>query len=422
MLQPSETKLCALWDDIINLSSRYKTFKISESLEHVYGMSEHKMSLFDDHNNDIYKDSVFKNIWNKEIYYAGTKEFSRDIQPQQQSLFSGYQNELPSLCFNNGLLSICDTDSSYYGGEFSIWRDRISPKGSTTFTAYDSLLKNTLESMPGMLATRLSRAVNVLITNQRPASHREILLTSSAISNESSSIEKSIMDEYDGLLPILDSGVYLVKVSDKNKITINERYDTPNKLYLNHWIYVVGYGASLKLNRHVLQSQGVMDHVHIVQYPNSTVEINTHDRGDNWRMISVESFKNTKTILNGSTLLKHDSSSNIVILNHNGENSESKINYRSAIFNDNLNAFTGMINVDKTAKNIKSIMENKNLLLDKNSKATSKPILKINTKDIECSHGCTISNIDENELYYLATLGIEHNKAKHMIASGHIKI
>ena len=67
-------------------------------------------------------------------------------------------------------------------------------------------------------------------------------------------------------------------------------------------------------------------------------------------------------------------------------------------------------------------MINKNLLMDKTSKAKSIPKLNINTKEIECTHGCTISNIDETELYYLETLGVSKSKAKRIIADGHIQI
>jgi len=69
-----------------------------------------------------------------------------------------------------------------------------------------------------------------------------------------------------------------------------------------------------------------------------------------------------------------------------------------------------------------SSMINKNLLMDETSKAKSIPKLNINTKEIECTHGCTISNIDEDELYYLETLGVSKNQARRLIADGHIQI
>ena len=60
--------------------------------------------------------------------------------------------------------------------------------------------------------------------------------------------------------------------------------------------------------------------------------------------------------------------------------------------------------------------------MDKLSKAKSVPKLNINTKEIQCTHGCTISTVDENELYYLETLGVSKGKAKSIIADGHIQI
>ena len=67
-------------------------------------------------------------------------------------------------------------------------------------------------------------------------------------------------------------------------------------------------------------------------------------------------------------------------------------------------------------------MTNKNLLVDPLARAVSRPILRINTKELECSHGCTTSKIRDEDLYYLETLGMDKGSAKSLIASGHIQI
>ena len=138
--------------------------------------------------------------------------------------------------------------------------------------------------------------------------------------------------------------------------------------------------------------------------------------------MSITAFQNTETKIDGSTLLKDDDSANFVDIHHMGNDSNSDIVYKSAIHNQQTGNFIGRIQVDKEAINVESNMENKNLLIDKNSRAMSKPILNINTKDIKCSHGCTISKVREEDIYYLETLGASRGQAKHMIASGHIQI
>ena len=167
---------------------------------------------------------------------------------------------------------------------------------------------------------------------------------------------------------------------------------------------------------------GLIDNIHIIQYPGSTLKINTFDRGQQWRNINVTAYQDTKTLLNGSTLLKSSDSGNFVDVHHKGPNGDSDIKYKSAIYDKNTGNFIGQINVDKKAVGTKSFMTNKNLLVDPLAKAISRPILRINTKEIECSHGCTTSKIRDEDIYYLETLGLDKRSAKSMIASGHIQI
>ena len=41
--------------------------------------------------------------------------------------------------------------------------------------------------------------------------------------------------------------------------------------------------------------------------------------------------------------------------------------------------------------------------------------LLIFIKEIECSHGCTISNVDEEQLYYLQTKGFDKKSAENIL-------
>ena len=70
------------------------------------------------------------------------------------------------------------------------------------------------------------------------------------------------------------------------------------------------------------------------------------------------------------------------------------------------------ITVDKDAINTDAQLVNKNLLLSNTATAITEPQLDINTKEIACSHGCTVSNIDKNQLYFLESRGIETSMAE----------
>jgi Fe-S cluster assembly protein SufD len=70
-------------------------------------------------------------------------------------------------------------------------------------------------------------------------------------------------------------------------------------------------------------------------------------------------------------------------------------------------SFLGKITVDKEAEGVDAELFNKNLLLSNKATAITEPQLDINTKEINCKHGCTVSNINKEDLYYLESRGIE---------------
>jgi len=64
---------------------------------------------------------------------------------------------------------------------------------------------------------------------------------------------------------------------------------------------------------------------------------------------------------------------------------------------------------------------NRNLLLGENVQAQSIPGLEILTDDVKCSHGVAMSNIDEDQLFYLSSRGIDETTAARLIVGGFIE-
>lgn len=81
-------------------------------------------------------------------------------------------------------------------------------------------------------------------------------------------------------------------------------------------------------------------------------------------------------------------------------------------------AYDGSITVDKSAQKTDAYQRNENLLLDEHTQATSSPALEILANDVRCTHGAVVKTIDENELWYLASRGIDRKSSRVMIAEG----
>lgn len=103
---------------------------------------------------------------------------------------------------------------------------------------------------------------------------------------------------------------------------------------------------------------------------------------------------------------------------HKAPNTTSNLLVKSILSDKSSFAYDGSITVDKKAQKTDAYQRNENMLLDTETQATSSPVLEILANDVRCTHGATVKTIDENELWYLASRGIDRVSARAMIASG----
>jgi Fe-S cluster assembly protein SufD len=81
--------------------------------------------------------------------------------------------------------------------------------------------------------------------------------------------------------------------------------------------------------------------------------------------------------------------------------------------------FNGKIFVRKDAQKIDSFQENRNLLLSYDGTVHTKPQLEIFADDVKCSHGATIGQLDEDEMFYMKSRGLTDAKAKELLIQGY---
>jgi Fe-S cluster assembly protein SufD len=77
--------------------------------------------------------------------------------------------------------------------------------------------------------------------------------------------------------------------------------------------------------------------------------------------------------------------------------------------------FNGKIFVRKDAQKIDSFQENRNLLLTRDGTVNTKPQLEIFADDVLCSHGATIGQLEEDEVFYLKSRGLSDQKARELL-------
>ena len=78
-------------------------------------------------------------------------------------------------------------------------------------------------------------------------------------------------------------------------------------------------------------------------------------------------------------------------------------------------AFAGQIVVERPAQKTNAYQRNNNLLLTSDAEINTKPELEIFADDVKCSHGATAGELDERELFYLRSRGLELETARSLL-------
>jgi Fe-S cluster assembly protein SufD len=106
---------------------------------------------------------------------------------------------------------------------------------------------------------------------------------------------------------------------------------------------------------------------------------------------------------------------------HKESESQSNINFKVVLKNKATSSYTGLIRIEKETANCEAYQENRNLLLNKGTRAESIPELEILTDQVRCTHGATMGPIDQNMLFYLKSRGVSHDEAVKIVISGFVE-
>ena len=105
-------------------------------------------------------------------------------------------------------------------------------------------------------------------------------------------------------------------------------------------------------------------------------------------------------------------------IEHLVPNTTSVENYRGALDGSARGVFQGSIVVAEGADGTDGRMSNKNLLLSPKAEVNAKPQLEIYADDVQCAHGCTTGELDEEALFYLRSRGISEKNARAILVEG----
>lgn len=123
-----------------------------------------------------------------------------------------------------------------------------------------------------------------------------------------------------------------------------------------------------------------------------------------------------ETKLNGLYLVdKEQVCDNHIFINHAAPDCKSYQMYKGIMDDESIANFHGHILVAPDSQRTMAFQTNRNLLLTDKARVTTKPFLEIYADDVQCSHGATVGQLDEEALYYLRTRGIGEATANRLL-------
>ncbi len=132
----------------------------------------------------------------------------------------------------------------------------------------------------------------------------------------------------------------------------------------------------------------------------------------------LQTGEQTETTLNGLTMIRGNQladTHSAIALNHPYGMSQQ---LHKTIVGDRAHAvFNGKVFVPKPAQLTNASQLNRNLLLSSKARVDTKPQLEITADNVKCAHGATVSQLEDDEIFYLQSRGIDENDAHNLLVN-----
>ncbi|MEY3332137.1 MAG: Fe-S cluster assembly protein SufD [Cyanobacteriota bacterium] len=221
----------------------------------------------------------------------------------------------------------------------------------------------------------------------------------------------------------------LVVAESNSQVSLIEEYtnhrNAENEVYFNNSVTEiwVNENAQVSHSRIVLESDAAfhIGKTAVTQARYSRYSCNAVTVGGKISRHNLEILQTgeqTETTLNGLTVIADKQladTHSAIALNH--PHGISKQLHKCIIGDRAHGVFNGKIFVPKPAQLTDAAQLNRNLLLSSKSRIDTKPQLEITADNVKCAHGATVSQLEDDEIFYLQSRGIDENNARKLLVN-----
>ena len=104
--------------------------------------------------------------------------------------------------------------------------------------------------------------------------------------------------------------------------------------------------------------------------------------------------------------------------NHLAPHTTSDLLFKGAVKDAARSVWQGLIYVAPGAQGTDGYQANRNLVLNSGAQADSIPGLEIMANEVRCTHGATVSRMDEEQIFYMRTRGVPRKEAERLLIEG----
>lgn len=233
-----------------------------------------------------------------------------------------------------------------------------------------------------------------------------------------------VLNLVDGEDPLFVQPRNLIVVGEHSQARIVESYhSTDGTASFTNTLTEVAVGERAHVSYDVLQLEGEagsqLNTTQVRQDDESTFSTNTFTLTGEFvrnNLNIVVDGEHCETNLYGLYLTRGEQHvDNHTLVDHAKPNCHSNELYRGIMDESSRGVFNGRVLVRKHAQKINAFQSDKNILLSEDAAIDTKPELEIYADDVECSHGATIGQLDEEGMFYMRSRGIPEKEARRLM-------
>ncbi len=100
---------------------------------------------------------------------------------------------------------------------------------------------------------------------------------------------------------------------------------------------------------------------------------------------------------------------------HTAAHTSSVFELKGVAYDASRHSFKGQVVLEKSAHHAQASLHHKHLVVGAQARVTSEPSLEASHHRVQCSHGSAISYVDDEQLFYAYSRGLDQQKAQSLL-------